>query len=87
MCVRHGLNDIERDLHRLVDSFKSEHLKMQELRAAERALMEANQEKCVALAMGHHIRLGTASPLRGLDSEVLRLVIASAGLRDCLYLQ
>jgi hypothetical protein len=85
-CIRHEFGDIQQDLHRLLDTFKAEYRKMQESHAAERALVKANQEKCVAFTMGSHGRLGAGSFIRHVDPEVLRIIVAVAGLRDCSYL-
>ena len=85
-CIRHEFGDIQQDLHRLLDTFKAEYRKMQESHAAERALVKANQEKCVAFTKGSHGRLGKNSFVINVDPEVLRMIIASAGLREG-YLQ
>ena len=86
-CIKYEFVAIQQDLHRLIISFRMEYRRMQELYAAQLALEEENQEKCVALTMGSHGRLGTDSFLINVDPEVLRMIIASAGLRDCNYLQ
>jgi len=36
------------------------------------------RERCEAFAMGHHERLGATSLLRGLDLEVLRIILEQA---------
>ena len=33
-------------------------------------------EKREAFAMGHHARLGAASPLLGLDADVMQMILA-----------
>ena len=85
--IKYDFVAIQQELRCLIESFRNEYHKMQELYAAQLALEKENQEKCVALTMGSHGRLGTDSFLINVDPEVLRMIIASAGLRNCAYLQ
>jgi hypothetical protein len=80
MCVENEWSDIASELHRVVEVHRVEYMK------AEAAALKARQDKCVALAMGHHLRLGGGSIINRIDPEVLRIVIATAGLRECCYL-
>ena len=82
MCVENDWSDIASDLHRVVEVHRVEYKKGQ---VAEAAALKARQDKCVALAMGHHLRLGAGSIINRIDPEVLRIVIATAGLRKCCY--
>ena len=86
-CIKYEFVTIQQDLRCLIESFRNEYHKMQELYAAQLALEKENQEKCVAVTMGSHGRLGSKSLLNSIDPEVLRIIIASAGLRNCVYLQ
>ena len=82
MCVENDWSDIASDLHRVVEVHRVEYKKGL---VAEAAALKARQDKCVALAMGHHLRLGAGSIINRIDPEVLRIVIATAGLRKCCY--
>lgn len=55
--------------------------------AAEAQMLAANRARCVAFVMGHHKRLGAGSHVKSIDAEVLRIVVAAAGLRACSYLE
>ena len=87
ICIRHKFVAIQQDLRCLIQSFREEYRKMQQALAAQLALVKENQEKCVAVVMGSHGRLGAQSFFHNVDPEILRMIIASAGLRDCAYLQ
>jgi hypothetical protein len=44
------------------------------------AIENKPKDLCVAFVMGHHPRLGSKSPLRHLDEELLRMVMIQGGL-------
>lgn len=50
-------------------------------------MTQAQLDLCTAFAMGQHSRLGATSPVRHLDPEMLRLVMARGGLRQCSYVE
>lgn len=74
LCARHNYADLSARLRLVADMHE-------EVLVLAAAAEEANNAKCLALAMGHHARLGGGSALRYIDIEVLRLVLATAGLR------
>lgn len=69
------------------DVFDMHQLAYSKALVAEAHRLEVNRAKCVALVMGHHKRLGAGSHVNTIDAEVLRIVVATAGLRECSYLE
>jgi hypothetical protein len=44
------------------------------------------RERALALSCGLHDRLGSKSPLAGVDAELVSLILELAELRECLQL-
>jgi hypothetical protein len=57
--------------HDIIESIEGERQRREKLR-----LEELRQQKCLAVMMGHHMRLGAGSVISGLDPDVTRLVLA-----------
>jgi ankyrin repeat protein len=54
----------------IIESIEVERQRREDLR-----LEEKRQQKCLAVMMGHHMRLGAGSVISGLDPDVTRLVL------------
>jgi ankyrin repeat protein len=54
----------------IIESIEDERQRREDLR-----LEEKRQQKCLAVMMGHHMRLGAGSVISGLDPDVTRLVL------------
>lgn len=82
MCAENNYTDLSRQFRDVFDMHQMAYSKV----VAEAQRLEVNRAKCVALVMGHHKRLGAGSHVSSIDAEVLRIVVAAAGLRGCSYL-
>lgn len=85
LCREHALHSIAGKI-RYVTTTQAVKAVEDAKSAAIAQALQAPIDMCTALAMGQHARLGGASPVRHLDLELLRLVMARAGLRECSYL-